>query len=228
MTALLSYASRSVSLAHCLFDPGNYRLAQKQIDEDGLELRSASFANRLYCLTEASRSAIAAAMCDRVEAVRNRNDARLQRNPFSPETVRIAFSVPTFVVRGDAAPEIGIKRAKRIENFSATLWMGFHCSPLLRRELGCLVEDVRQSSVELADVVKQCDALNAAQPVPVEPCGPGQNQRVRRDSAHVLARLFVVGIDRIEQRFHRRRGESLGFGPRSVLAVEKSAGGDGY
>jgi len=132
------------------------------------------------------------------------------------------------VVRGDATPQIGIKRAKRIEHFSATLRMGFHRSALLRRELGYLVEDVRQSSVELPDVVKQCDALNAAHRVPVEPSGLGQNQRVRRDPAHVVARLLVVGIDCIEQRLHRRRGESLGFVSRSVLAVEKSAGGDGY
>jgi len=77
MTTLLSCASWSVSLAHCLLDPGSYRLAQKQIDEGGIELRSTSLANRLHCLTEASSRAIAAPMCDRVEAVRNRNNARL-------------------------------------------------------------------------------------------------------------------------------------------------------
>jgi hypothetical protein len=75
-------------------------------------------------------------MGDRVEAVSDRDDARLKRNPFSLEPARIAFAVPPFVMSGDTDSQIRIKRAKRLQNFSAPLWMRFHSAPLFRCELG--------------------------------------------------------------------------------------------
>jgi hypothetical protein len=90
------------------------------------------------------------------------------------------------------------------------------------------MEDVSQRSVQLPDVVKQRHALDTAQSVLVETRGLPEYQRVRRNTTHVLPGLFVVGADCIEKRLHRRGSESLRFGSPRMLAVEESAGGEGY
>jgi hypothetical protein len=48
VTPLLADTARRVSPSHCLLDPGDHRLAQKQIHEVWIELGAAAFANRAY------------------------------------------------------------------------------------------------------------------------------------------------------------------------------------
>lgn len=216
-----------MSSPHRFVDPADYRLAQKKINKIRIELRSAPFANGFYCLTQASRRAIASPMRDRIEAVCDRDDSRLQRDSFPLETARIALSIPTLVVRSHTNAQIRIECAQWVENFSTTLWMGSHGSAFFRGEFGGLMEDVSQSFVQLPDVVEQRDALDAAQSVLVEAGGLTENQRIGRNPTNVFPRLLVVGVDRVQQRLHGRCSESLGPGSSGVLAVEKSAGGDG-
>jgi hypothetical protein len=66
---------RHVRLAHRDLDFRPHGRTQKQIDQLGVELRSFSFGDRVGGFLEASGVAVAAAVCDRVEAVRDRDDA---------------------------------------------------------------------------------------------------------------------------------------------------------
>ena len=69
--------------------------------------------------------------------------------------------------------------------------------------------------VDLADVVKERDALDGALLRLVEPGRVGDDERAGRDAADVHPRLRVVRLDGVEQRLERRRGEAL----EALLAV---------
>jgi hypothetical protein len=55
------------------------RRAQKEIDELRIELSFPPFRNRGNCLAEASGVTVPAPVCDRIEAVGDRNDPRRDR-----------------------------------------------------------------------------------------------------------------------------------------------------
>src|SRR6185369_12379969 len=99
-----------------------------------------------------------------------------------------------------------------------------HSAPLLWRELRRVVKDVRESLVELADVVEQRDPLDAVERSLIEPGGIAKNERIARDPTHVGACYGVVGIDGIQERLHRGRPEPLGFGLGHVLPIKEPSG----
>jgi len=66
-----------VGVAHCLLDSCQHGGTQKQIDQLGIELRPIPFGDRARRGAEAARVTVAAPVCDRVEAVGDRDDAGL-------------------------------------------------------------------------------------------------------------------------------------------------------
>jgi len=81
------------------------------------------------------------------------------------------------------------------------------------------VENVGESSVQFADVMEKRDSFDTAQGVFVDAGSVPKDQRIRRDASYMFACLFVVGIDRIEERLHCRRAETLRSRTGSVLVV---------
>ena len=86
------------------------------------------------------------------------------------------------------------------------------------RERVVVVDDVEERLVDLADVVKERDALDArCTRARRELGGVGEDERVGGDAAHVRAGLGVVRVDGVEQRFECGGGETLG-GSAGLLA----------
>jgi hypothetical protein len=96
---------------------------------------------------------------------------------------------------------------------------------LASAQRGALVDDVEQSGVDLADVMKERDALEAPAGVVVEVGGTSQDQRVRGDAPHVGAGGMIVRVDGVEQRFQRRGGES--FAATDLATTAENDGGAG-
>ena len=153
---------RPVCLLHRLFDSGEHRLAEEHVDEIRIELGAASLFDRAYRFAEAASMAVAAAVGDRVEGIGDRDDARHQRNSLPLESSRISCAVPSFVVRGHSLGEVRKKSLERSKYLGATLGVCHHGAALLRRQLRGFVENVGERSVELPDVVEECDTLDAA------------------------------------------------------------------
>lgn len=128
------------------------------------------------------------------------------------------------MVSGDSLAKVRIKGAERCENFGSTYGMCSHSPPLFGRELRRVVKDVRESLVELADVVEQCDPLDAVEGSLIEPGGVAENERKARDPTHVGASYGVVGIDGVKERLHRGRPEPFGFGLGRVLPIKEPSG----
>ena len=99
--------------------------------------------------------------------------------------------------------------------------------PLAVAQAVFLVHDVEQCFVDLADVVKERDALDRALARAHRARPLGDDQGVGRDSADVHAGLCVIGLDGVEQRLERGGGESLDRTVRLAFARDERASGDG-
>jgi hypothetical protein len=128
------------------------------------------------------------------------------------------------VVSGDSLAKVRIKRAEWCENFGPTHRMCSDSPPLLGRELRLVVKDIRESLVELADIMEQCDPLDAVECSLIEPGGVAENERIARYPTHVGASYGVVGIDGVKERLHRGRPEPFGFGLGRVLPIKEPSG----
>jgi 23S rRNA (cytosine1962-C5)-methyltransferase len=103
--------------------------------------------------------------------------------------------------------------------------MGHDCSAFLGGELRRIVKDVGERLVELAYVVEQRHALDAAEGSLVEPGCIAEDERIGRDATHMGAGNRIVRVDCVEKRFERGGAESLGSRARGVLAIEQPARG---
>src|SRR5688572_14525818 len=155
---------------------GEERRTQKQIDQLGVELRPASFGDRPRSFLEALRMTVPAPVDDCIEAVGDCDNPRLERDFFPLQAERISGSIPALVVRGDAFPQLRIKSDERLEDLRAALGMGHHRQLVFGAQLPDVVADVRQGLVELADVVEERDALDAAEHPVVEIGGLGEDE----------------------------------------------------
>lgn len=93
-------------------------------------------------------------------------------------------------------------------------------------ELGGFIDDVMERSIDLANVVKERDALDAMLSSLVEVCRFGDYQRVLRNAPHVRAGRRVIRVDRVEERLQRGRSETLKSESCPSLAGEQGSGGN--
>ena len=168
--------------------------------------------------------AVPAGVRDRVEGVGDRDDARAQRNAPALEVPGVAGAVPSLVMRQHALGKIGIEMLQRREDVGAAPGVRHHRAPFRRREPGVVVKDVGDRLVDLADVVEQCDALDAVTRALVHVGRIGENQRIVGDAPDVGAGDGVVGVDGVEQRLERGGAEPLGVLARAAFANHQSAG----
>jgi len=96
-----------------------------------------------------------------------------------------------------------------------------HRAAFFGGEPGRIVEDVRERSVELTDVVKERHSLDAAQGALVQAGGLAKYQRVCRNPTDMRAGLGVVCFDRIEERLESGRAQTLGTGSYRMFAIQK-------
>jgi hypothetical protein len=94
---------------------------------------------------------------------------------------------------------------------------------LWRHLLVVVVHDVEQRLVNLAYVVEQGDALDAADGGLIEVCRAREGHAVRGDTADVRTGHRVIRIDGVEQRLERRGGEAPGSLRLAALSNEECA-----
>jgi hypothetical protein len=135
----------------------------------------------------------------------------------------IPGSIPPLVVGGDSLAEIRVKRGEWSKNLCSSLRVSSHGPPFLRCELGLVVKDVRESFVELADIVEQRDPLDTALGSLIEPRGVAEYEGIRRDTPDVGASYGVVRVYGVEQCLHGCGPKPFGLGPDRVFAIKESA-----
>ncbi len=199
-------------------------------DQDGIELRAASLGERPHAIIEPVGAMVATTVGDGIEGVGDRDDTCLNRNVLGDEPMRIACSVPALVVSDHAITQIGVEERQGIQYVGAALRVGRNEASLLRGYFPfVIVHDVEERLVDFTDVVKERNALDAANGRLIEASGAREHHAVCRDAARVRASHSVVGIDGVEERFERRRGEAPGALRFAVLSNEESpnAGAEG-
>ena len=154
---------------------------------------------------------------DDVEGVDDRNDSGGEGNRFATKSARVATAVPPLVMGENADRELGIEWRERREDRGAAARMGRDRPSLGRGEPAVVVNDVEERFVDLADVVEERDALDAAKDVVPETSGIAEDQRIARDLTDMLAGFVVVGFDRVENRLEGGGREPFGAGTAVVL-----------
>jgi hypothetical protein len=130
------------------------------------------------------------------------------------------------VVREHAVRELGIEGCERCKHFGAALGMYRDGASLFGRERGCIVNDVEEGFVDLADIMEERDAFDGTSLVIIEVRGFGNDERVGCDAANVRSRLRVIRVDGVEQRFQGGGSESFRRGTAPSLVNEHGAGED--
>lgn len=203
-----------------------HRRKQDEVDQVRIELPAPAGGDDFNCGVEPLPRAVSPIVGERIEGVRNGDDARLERNARALEVSGIALSVPTFVVRQNPCGQLGVECSERSQHFSTPARMGGDFPALGWRQAGGIVDDVEQRFVNLADVVKQGDAFDGTLPSLVEPGGIRDDEGVRRHATDVFASLGVVRFDGVEQRLEAGGGESFDRLAAAALALSDDAGGD--
>jgi len=160
MAATLSH--RRLPLHDLLLRGGDTRddwRKEKEVDERGVELRAAPFEERTSGDLGRLAVAVTPAVRDRVVRVGDGDDARGERNAASLQAARISGAVPALVVREHAFGEVGVEALQRLEHVRAALRVRGDRSAIGGGERRVVVDDVEQRFVDLADVVKESDAM---------------------------------------------------------------------
>ena len=186
---------------------------EKEIDEIGVELRAAALEQHLARDVERLGIAISASVREGVEGVGDSDDTGRERNTAPLESARIPFSIPPLVVCEHAVGEIGIETRQRCEDVGADGRVRGDGSAILGAEWLIVADDVDEGLVDLPDIVEEGDTFDALALVLRELSRFTEDERVRGDAAYVRARLGIVGVDGVEQRLERCRGEPLGDAP---------------
>jgi hypothetical protein len=186
-----------------------HRREEKEIDQLGIKLRSATTQDDLGGGHGVPAGTVSSGVGDRVVRVGDAHDPGLDRNRFSAEPGGIAGAVPALVMTEHAGAEIRIEARHRLEHLGATLRMGGDQLPFRGRELMIVVNHVIDRRVDLADVVEERDALDASATRFIEVGGTSEDQRVGRYAPDVSTRLVVIGVDRVEQRLECGSRKSL-------------------
>jgi hypothetical protein len=191
--------------------------AQEHVDEVRIELGPSTTTNGRDTVPKSPRPAVAPVLCDGVERVSHRDDARRVRDARAGEALRVPGAVPPFVMGEHADREIGVERGERREHRRTTRGVRRNGFALGSGQACALVDDVEQRFVDLPDVVKQRHALDLMLSRLVGAVRAGQDECISRHSAHVGARLLIGGVDGVEQSLRQGCGEPLGAPPSPSL-----------
>lgn len=210
-------AREAPALSEDDLDMRHHVVGEKEVGERGVELRPVTLRDLGPRRFECPFGAVLPTMRHDVEAVRDRDNPRGQRNVQTPKLVRIAAPVPSLVMREHAGRQLGVKRGKGRQHVGTARWMGRDRASFLRRELPGIVQQIIERPVNLADVVKECDSLHAQLLAIVESGGIGQDERVPGHAADMGAGFGVIHVDGEQDRLQQRRGEPLGVAAEPAL-----------
>ena len=149
-------------LSHRTSDILYNRRAQEKIYQVGVELGASAVRDDPHRRLERARVTVRPRLSYGIERIGDRDDACFDRDHVALQFSRIASAIPSFVVRENSPGQIRIERGQRLENFCAFARMRHYGIALASREPLCVVHDIRDRSVDLADVVKEGDALHTA------------------------------------------------------------------
>jgi len=207
--------------AHDLRDAIEHRRRQQEIDEPRIELRGSSRAHRRHGFAEAPGVAIAPAVRDAVERIRDRDHARRKRDRGPHDAMRISGTVPPFVVGEHARRELRIERRQRGEHERPACGMRGNRPPVVRRQAIAIGGRVEQRVGDPADVVKERHPLDLVADRDRRARGLGEDPCVPRDPADMATRLGIGSVDRVEQCIRQRGGEPFRTPPRPSLAGDQ-------
>ncbi len=148
------------------------------------------------------RFAVGAGGGHRAEGIATGDDARLDRDLFAGQPVRVATAVEVLVRGADDLADFGKRAAHPVEHRLALDRVAMHDLPLGVVERAGLVDDLLRHR-DLADVVKKRRELDVAALVRVEAELVGDGERKLDHAAAVAAGVGVVGLDHIAKQ-HRR------------------------
>lgn len=204
---------RSMELPEGRGDLSKHRREEEEIDEVGIELRAATVQNDVRGNRGVPAGAIPPGVGDRIVRIGDADNACVQGNLDAPEAAGISGAIPAFVVTEDAFPEVGVESGHGLEHFGAPLGMRGDQLPFARRESMVIVYHIIDRGMDLSDVVKECEALDAAALAVVEVRRARENQRVGSNAADVGSGLVIVGVDSVQKGLESSGREPLGRAP---------------
>src|SRR5262249_28903009 len=119
---------------------------------------------------------------------------------FSRNSIRIARSVPVFVVMAYSGDKV-TKTRHRGDEVRAIDWVILNNRPLLGRQLVLLGYDRRVFLVDFADVVEQRCATNFVDSVFRQPDRPSDCHGKLSNAARVAGRVGITRLDRLNHEF---------------------------
>jgi len=194
------------------FGRGNareHRGKDEEVDQLGIEECFATFDDDVARNIHRSPAAVAAMKGDGIERVGDGNDACGERDAASLQLPGVAGAVPPFMMVEHAARELRIEPVEWREDVGAPLGVGEDGAALRGRELAVVVNDVEERFVDLADVVKQGNALDASGVVLIESGGFGEDECVVGDAPDMGAGFHVVCVDGVEEGLEGGGGEAF-------------------
>jgi hypothetical protein len=131
------------------------------------------------------------------------------------------------VMREDSLLQVGIEASEWLEHVRAATRVSGDGAAFGGGEVLDVVDDVEERLMDLANVVKEGDAQDAASSAPGKPCFLGEDEGVLRDAADVDAGIGIIGIDGAEERFEGGGGHAFGGLTLLKLAPQERAAEEG-
>src|SRR6267378_214475 len=213
------------------------RNVRERLHAAGIELGSAAARDLQARLGERRRLAIRPVAGHRVQRIRDREDARAERDRLSPELVRISAAVPALLVR-EHDLRGGAEEVDGLQDAVAHLGMPPHLRPLCLGQRTRLEENAVRNA-DLADVVEERAAADVLDLVLGYAHPPGDGDGVAHHALGVIAGLVLASVERVHQRHQRvriglrdafqRRGQlggALAHPPREALVVAGTGGAE--
>jgi hypothetical protein len=204
---------------------------QHQVDELGIELRSAPGGDHFATSCGATTLAISATMCDGVECVGECHEARGQRDLSAAESSWVSCTIPSLMMREHTFGQLRVEWRQWRQNLCPAFGVSRDCSALRWRQILVLVDDVKQRLVNLSDVVKESDSFDIPLFMILQVRGVGEDDGVGGNAAHMCTCLGVVCVDGIEERLQARGGNALTGFATAVFSYEvrasENTGGEG-
>ena len=171
------------------------RREQEDIGQLWIELRAAAGRKDVGGFARCPAVAVPAAVCDGVEGIRDRDDARGEWNPSPFYSTRISLTIPALVMRKHRFGELLVEVRDGGEDLSAASGMRRDRTALGRGQPSSFVHDVEEGLVDLADIMEKRGKLDGATHGVVDAECVGEDERVTRDAPDVGTRLRVVRVD---------------------------------
>ena len=190
-------------------DAGKDRWHHEQVDQFRIEEGLAPVADDIAGDGDTSSGTVPPVKGDCVKGVDNRDDTRGEGNVSPFQLPGVAAAVPSLVMCEHAMWQFGIESVEWGQHVRAALRVREDFAMLCGRQFVVIVDDVEERLVDLADIVKEGDALHGALGALVEPQFVREDECIVRDTSYMCACLGIVGVDGIEQGLERRGGEAL-------------------